>query len=414
MKSFKLLPILLCLFLLFGCFSPNPPIDIPAETPDDALDDTPADTPDDAPDDTPADTPDDAPDNVPSDVPDNIPDDVPDDTDGFYDKELKVHFLDVGQGDCAFIELPDGTNMLIDASVNEQGDKIVAYLKKEGCKQIDVLVATHPHDDHIGGMVKVIESFDIGKIYMPKKSHTTDTFESLLLAIQNKGLSINTAVAGKYIIEKEELSALILSPYDKEYDGLNNYSVCIKLCYKDRSFLFTGDAESAVEKDLISSPFASVKVDVCKVGHHGSNTSSRADFVAAANAKFAVISVGADNDYGHPKEEIVKRWANSGATVLRTDLLGDIVFVSDGTSLSYSFSKTEGSVPDETPEEPVVPEDPVPTALWILNTSTKKIHYPHCSSASNIAEKNRGESTKTVQQLISEGYSPCGNCDPHD
>ncbi len=245
------------------------------------------------------------------------------------------HYIDVGQGDSEFIEFPDGKTMLIDAGTDKYGETVTDYIKNLGYSKIDYLVGTHPHADHIGGMADVVNAFDIGSIYMPNASTNTKTFENLLEAIQDKGMTINTAKAGMNIVfsEEEEYSADILAPIKDEYDDLNNYSVVIKITYGDSEFLYMGDAEKEVEVELLESG-TDVKADVIKAGHHGSNTSSSSDFVKAVGADYVIFSAGKDNDYGHPHPQIIKRWENVGAEIYRTDEDGTVVISSDGRSIT--------------------------------------------------------------------------------
>lgn len=244
--------------------------------------------------------------------------------------EMIVHFLDAGQGDSEFIELPDGRCMLIDASIKEYGDDIADYIRSCGYDEIDYLVATHPHADHIGGMSEVVNSFDIGEIYMPKVSSDSKTFENLLTSISDKGLQISTAKAGKTIYSDSELSIDILSPADDEYESTNDYSAVIKITYGSSSFLFTGDAEELVEEQMLSTYYSDLSADVLKVGHHGSSTSSSMSFLRAVSSKYSVISCGADNSYGHPHNEVLARLSAIGTDVYRTDTEGTVTIICDG------------------------------------------------------------------------------------
>lgn len=250
------------------------------------------------------------------------------------DGDLKVNFIDVGQGDSIFIELPNDKGMLIDAGENSEADKVINYIKNTGYKKIDYVVGTHPHTDHIGALAKVIDNFDIGKIYMPKAISTTKTYENLLTTIKDNGLSIKTAKAGVNIIDDGDLKVDIIAPV-QSYSDLNNNSAVIKLVYKNRSFLFMGDAEVTSENDIKEN----VRSDVIKVGHHGSDSSSSVEFVNRVRAKYAVISVGVDNIYNHPYQEILSRWQDIGAKIYRTDLDGDIVIISDGDKINVATSK---------------------------------------------------------------------------
>lgn len=243
---------------------------------------------------------------------------------------MRVHYIDVKQGDSTFIEFPNDKTMLIDAGKKEQGSNVVNYIKNLGYNKIDYVVGTHPDADHIGGLATVIESFAIGSIYMPKKSSTTQTYLNLLKVIKNKGLTIHTAISGVNIISLDNLKVDIISP-TKEYETSNESSAVIKIVYKNRKFLFMADATTDNEADIK----ADVESDVVKVGHHGSDSSSKEEFVQKTKAKYAVISVG-ENSYHHPYDIIVKRWENIGAEVLRTDKLGSIVISTDGNTLNIN------------------------------------------------------------------------------
>lgn len=247
------------------------------------------------------------------------------------DSLLVVHFIDVGQGDSIFIELPNSETMLIDAGTATNGKIVSDYISALNYTDIDYLVGTHPHADHIGGLSEVINNFDIGNIYMPKCISTSKTYENLLETILNNNLSVKTAKSGVSILNEKDLKIKILSPV-KEYSDLNNCSAVIKIIYKNRSFLFMGDAEEPVEVDITED----VSADVIKVGHHGSDTSSSYEFVQRVNASYAIISVGEDNQYDHPYEFIIERWENSGARVYRTDLDGSIIVKSNGENLIVS------------------------------------------------------------------------------
>ena len=250
-------------------------------------------------------------------------------------EDLKVHFLDVGQGDSIFIELPTNETILIDASIKDASDKIINYLKEENVSKIDYVFATHPHSDHIGGMSAVIKAFDIGQIYMPKAVTTTKTYENLLLTIKDKSLKIKTAKAGNTIIDTDDLKLVVLAPNQDSYESLNNYSIVLKLTYKEKSFLFMGDAETLSEKEITGD----VEADVLKVGHHGSRTSTSQAFLNKVNPSYAVISVGLNNDYKHPHQEVVDRLEKKNIKIYRTDQNGDIIFTTDGYNIDVKEEK---------------------------------------------------------------------------
>lgn len=248
--------------------------------------------------------------------------------------KLIVHFIDVGQADSILIQESNGGSMLIDAGNNADANLVVNYIKEQGVDSLDYIVGTHPHEDHIGGLDAVINSFNIDKIIMPKVSHNTKTFEDVLTAISNKNLKVTSPVSGQ-TYELGNADFTILAPNSDTYDNLNNYSVVIKLDFGETSFMFTGDAETESENEMLAKGY-DLKADILKVGHHGSITSSSAAFIKAIAPKYSVISVGKDNSYGHPDSIILNRLNTMGVEVLRTDELGTIVFTSDGKNLTYA------------------------------------------------------------------------------
>lgn len=252
---------------------------------------------------------------------------------------LKVHYLDVGQGDSIFIELPNKKTMLIDASISEASETIIDYIEDLNYSKIDYLIATHPHSDHIGGMKDVVNNFNLGLIYMPKVVTTTKTYESLLQAISDKGMKIKTAKAGLNMIDENDLKVEVLAPNKDSYEDLNNYSIVLKITYKDRSFIFMGDAEKLSEDEITGN----VESDVIKIGHHGSSSSSSAGFLKRVNPSLAVISVGENNDYNHPTETVLKRLQKNNIKVYRTDLNGNIILTTDGEKIKIEVEKINGS-----------------------------------------------------------------------
>lgn len=242
---------------------------------------------------------------------------------------LRVHFVDVGQADCTLIELPDGQTMLIDAGNNDDGENVVSYIEEQGIDRLDIVVGTHPHEDHIGGLDDVIDSFDIGEIYMPKVQANTKTFRDVLSSVKEKNLSVKTAKAGVNIISEEDLSIKMVAPVNGEYEELNNYSAVIRLEYGGKAFLFTGDAEMLSEEEITEN----IQSDVLKVGHHGSSTSTGEDFLRRVNPDYAYIPCGNDNSYGHPHRETMAVLNSAGIEIYRADEDGTVIFETDGKSL---------------------------------------------------------------------------------
>ena len=250
------------------------------------------------------------------------------------ENKLIAHFIDVGQGDSSFIELPNGDTMLIDAGISSSGDDIIEYIEDLGYQDIDYVVATHPHADHIGGMAEVIDAFEIGSIYMPKAVSTSKTYENLLETIQDKGLSIHTGRAGVEVLNTDDLTILMFAPVQEEYSNLNNYSIVLKITYGDTSFLYTGDAEDSLDEIT-----GDIKADVLKVGHHGSDTSTTSDFLARVNPSYAVISVGEGNSYGHPALSTIELLEGYTSNIYRTDLNGTVVISSDGVNINVDTER---------------------------------------------------------------------------
>jgi competence protein ComEC len=249
---------------------------------------------------------------------------------------LVVSFLDVGQGDAEIVQV-NGQAMLIDAGTNASTAALVGDIKALGLTRFDVVVGTHPHEDHIGGMDAVINQFGIGTIYMPKVTTTTKTFSDVLTAIKNKGLSITTPTVGS-TFTLGSAQCTILAPSNPSSNDLNNASIVIKLTYGTTSFLFTGDAQTESEQAMLLGAF-SLKADVLKVGHHGSSTSTSPAFLNAVSPKYAVIEVGAGNDYGHPHQGTLDKLGSAGVKVYRTDLNGTVTATSDGSAISFGIQR---------------------------------------------------------------------------
>jgi competence protein ComEC len=249
---------------------------------------------------------------------------------------FRVTYLDVGQADSAVIQC-NGSNMLIDAGTNSNADKLVNTIKSMSISKFDIVVGTHPHEDHTGGMDSVINSFEIGKVYLPDVSETTRTFEDVLQAIQSNGLKITRPRPGDSF-NLGSAGCSILAPNGTGYEDLNNYSIVLRLVFGGNSFLFTGDAQTESEKEMLGKGYA-MKSDVLKVGHHGSSTSTSLAFLQAVSSQYAVISVGKDNDYRHPHRETLDKLNTAGIRIYRTDLNGTITFTSDGSSLAVKTAK---------------------------------------------------------------------------
>ncbi len=288
---------------------------------------------------------------------------------------LKVHFIDVGQADAILIQFPSGQNMLIDAGNNSDGNLVVKYLKKNGVKKLDHVIGTHPHEDHIGGLDVAVKNFNVSKVYLPRVTHTTKTYEDLLMAIKNKGLKVTEAKGGVKLDVGMEVTAELLAPNSTGYEELNNYSAVLRLSFGNTSFLFTGDAEDVSETEMLRAGYI-LKANVLKVGHHGSSSSTSSAFLKAVSPKYAVICVGEGNDYGHPHSEILNNLATAGIEVFRTDQQGTIIATSDGNTVTFNKKPSEVKVRPANTET----INPKPASSKIIDSN-----IPTTGSSSGVA-----------------------------
>ncbi len=251
---------------------------------------------------------------------------------------LVSHYIDVGEGDCEFIELPNGKCLLIDAGTSECGEKIVKYISSLGYTSIDYVVLSHPHSDHIGGMPNVLKNFGIGIIYMPDTTGISPEYVDTAELIRKKEIPTGVAKRGVTVFEDDGLSAKILAPCSKSYDNENDYSAVVMVKFGNTSFLYTGDAEKGSENEI----GGSISANVLKVGHHGSKTSSSSEFLKRVNPEYAVIPCGEGNDNGHPHESVLAALNSLGTKIYRTDRHGNVVIASDGEKIKRITTEKKG------------------------------------------------------------------------
>ncbi len=309
-------------------------------------------------------------------------------------QKVFVHFIDVGQADSIYISLPNDQDILIDAGNRADGSTVVSYLRNQKVDDIELLIATHPHEDHIGGVPDVLNMFEVENIIDSGYPANTAAFNTYFTAVQAEGAKY--AQAGYQSFTYGSTTLKILTGH--EYcDDVNNYSVVCRLDTGDIEFLFMGDAENPVESNL----YGDLSAEVLKVGHHGSSSSTTKSFLDLVKPKAAIISVGSGNDYGHPSNKVLSRLQSAGAKIYRTDEQGTIIVTTDGSTYSINAS------PSTSIAAPIIPS--VNSDKYIGNKNTKKFHRISCSSLpmpSNQVIFNSREAA------IAAGYVPCKRCKP--
>lgn len=279
---------------------------------------------------------------------------------------LTVHFLDVGQGDSALVQFAS-KNILIDGGESDMGDRVASYLRDHGVSSLDLVVATHPHSDHIGGLITILKAFPVKQVLDNGQAQSSKTYENFLTVIDQKNIAYKVAKRGQKINLDPRLEIDVLNPPSVLFeDNLNENSIVLKITYGRVSFLLMGDAGKEAEKDLLSSGY-DLNSDILKVGHHGSRYSSSPDFLQAVSPAASIIEVGKDNEYGHPAPETLEGLRDVGSAVYRTDLDGNIDVTTDGKS--YSFAAEKG-----TSEEIVIPH--IQTSAAAISISATQFDAP--------------------------------------
>lgn len=337
---------------------------------------------------------------------------------------FEIHFIDVGQGDAALV-LCDGKAMLIDGGDSSSSSKIYSYLKNNKISHLDYIVASHPHDDHVGGLSGALNFATVSTVLSPVTTYESDTFKSFVKYLDKQNIEITIPHAGD-IFTLGSASIKIVGPVKNRHET-NNNSLILQISYGDTTFLFTGDAEEEEEADVVASDF-SIKCTVLKVAHHGSSTSSTPEFLKKAAPKYAVISVGKENEYLHPIESTLVALKKADLELFRTDMQGTIICKSDGKEVdflternrkTYTFRNLTPPTATPKPTATISPtKRPTSTPVvknekqYVLNINTKKFHYPYCKSVKQMKDKNKKNFTGTRDKVISMGYKPCGNCNP--
>lgn len=315
-----------------------------------------------------------------------------------YDRSvLYVRFIDVGQADCILVQC-GGQTMLIDGGNRGDGTLVAGYLESLGVEQIDLLVNTHAHEDHLGGLPDVVETIPVEKALVSPGGHDASYYKTLVESLESSGVAYENAEPGEsFALGGAQVQ--VVGPISDEADDLNNTSVVLRLTYNGKSFLFTGDAEGVEEKEILAAGY-DLQADVLKAGHHGSNASSTYVFLREVMPSYVVISVGAGNSYNLPGSDAMSRFRDTGATIYRTDESGTVLATVDAQgTLSFDFSDTDtdssagrDSGEAERTEKSTTPETPaaaVPEGEGqiIGNKNSKVYHAPDCGSLPN--EENR-------------------------
>ncbi len=315
----------------------------------------------------------------------------------YEDYGCVMYFMDVGQADCCLIRC-DNEYMLIDGGNNDDGDMLCEYLESKGIDSLKYVVATHPHEDHVGGLDDVLYEIGADMVIIPDCDHSSINGANLLNGAEYCGAQVVYAEVGAdYTIGNGSFE--VLGPVNIA-DDMNANSVCVRFDYGNASALFTGDAERSEEEAMLNLGLLS-DVDILKVGHHGSSEASSYSFLRTTMPEYAVISCGEGNMYGHPHDEAVSRLEDSGATIYRTDEMGGVVFSTNGDNIKVNTLDIESEAPVEPAEDSEL--------VYIGNIKSKALHTADCGGLP--AEKNRVYFT-TKEEAASQGYKPCGNCKP--
>lgn len=328
----------------------------------------------------------------PTDAPTAPPTESPSNATG---SQLQVHFIDVGQADCALLYTDDHA-MLIDGGNVDDSSLVVSYLLNLGIEKLDCVIATHAHEDHAGALGGILAVFPVETVYVTTLTYSSKCYNDFMYYVDQQGLTPIIPQPGD-IYNLGQCKITFLGPV-KSYADTNDTSIVCRADFGSRSFLFTGDMETTAEADLLSAG-ANLKADVLKLGHHGSSTSTGYVFLREVAPMWGVISCGKDNDYGHPHREIVSRLNDAEISYYRTDTAGTVIAETDGESLVFS---SELNVAPEGGDDGIDGED-----IFIGNKNSKKFHISSCDS---LPSESNQVIFETYEDAIAAGYTPCGGC----
>ena len=323
--------------------------------------------------------------------------------------QLRVSFLDVGQGDSALVQLPGGKSVLIDGGPSGAGPKVIDAIRGAGVNRIDLLIGSHPHEDHIGGLMDVLKAVPVTEALDPAYVHGTALQRNYLQLLKTKGVKTTRARAGQRYDLGPNAGLEILAPEDPLIKGTqadaNNNSIVARLVYGKTAFLFTGDMEEAERQRLLQNTVPdALRANVLKVAHHGSHNGTDPELLKAVAPEYAVISLARGNDYGHPHREALEQLRSAGIPVLRTDERGTVAFTSDGERVKLLGAPVQRPTRVESPARP---ETPAVARRVIGNRTSKVYHSPDCAALPSPG--NRVE-LASEEEARSQGYRPHAAC----
>lgn len=324
--------------------------------------------------------------------------------------DFSLTMLDVGQGLSILVQV-DGEYLLYDGGGRGASSYVVAYLQRHAVTELEWLVASHYDEDHISGLVGVLHTTPVEQALMPDYTTDTQIYQSLQTVLGEKNVPVIYPAQGD-IFSLGEAEIQVVGPQNYVYDSDNDKSLCLRICYGNFQCLLTGDAEQDAEQDMVASG-QDLTCDLYVVGHHGSSSSTSEELLDAASPAYAFLSVGEDNPYGHPTEQTLEALQRYEIALYRTDQQGEVTVYLDGQQCWFStepcqdWSTGNQSIPEE-PLATTVPQ----TAQYVLNTHTKKFHFPDCPSVDQMSEKNKEFTDVSRDELIAKGYTACGRCNP--
>ncbi len=334
---------------------------------------------------------------------------------------FELHLLDVGQGQSVLIEA-DGHYMLLDGGGRSSSSFVVSYLKQQGIENFDLITLSHYDEDHMSGLVGVLPVFPDGQILLPSYVGEGELYQSFATAVVSNGADISHPQVGE-VYSLGNATVEVVGPVRTDYAVDNDRSLAFRITYGDIRCLICGDAEETAEIDMVNSG-RGISAEIYVVNHHGSRSSTTDAFLEAVTPSYALISCGLNNSYGHPTIEVLQRLQERGIQMYRTDLQGTVILYSDGSAIwsdqepcqDWTPGISEGQTKmasNETGQEgdPSSGES-ADEILYVCNINTKKFHYPSCDSVKQMNESNRMNTNQSRDDLILQGYQPCGNCRP--